>query len=152
MFNTKDYYKKITKEKLEYKELLKNFLHAFFAGGIVSIIGQSLIDIYKNFTDEKQAILYMTMTVIFVVGILTAIGIYDNIGQLCKCGLSIPLSGFINATVSSALEYKKEGIVLGIGSNIFKLSGSVLALGSTAAIIVATIRYFIWVLRWKLIK
>lgn len=144
MFNTKEYYKKITREKYDFKELLKNFLHAFIAGGIVSIIGQSLIDIYKSFTDEKQAILYMTMTIILVVGILTAIGIYDNIGQICKCGLSIPLSGFINATVSSAMEYKKEGIVLGIGCNIFKLSGSVLALGSTAAIIVATIRYIFW--------
>jgi stage V sporulation protein AC len=147
MFNTKEYYIKITKEKYDFKELLKNFLHAFIAGGIVCVIGQSLIDIYSNFVDKQQAILYMTMTVIIIVGILTAIGIYDNIGQLCKCGLSIPLSGFINATVSSALEYKKEGLVLGIGSNIFKLSGSVLALGSSAAIIVATIRYIFWVIR-----
>lgn len=147
MFNTKEYYKRITEEKKDYKELLKNFLQAFVAGGIVSIIGQSLIDIYNSFVDEQQAILYMTMTVILVVGFLTAIGIYDNIGQLCKSGLSIPISGFINATVSSALEYKKEGLVLGIGCNIFKLSGSVLALGSSAAIIVATIRYLFWVMK-----
>ena len=77
----------------------------------------------------------------------SGLGIYDNIGQICKNGVSIPLSGFINATVSSALEYKNEGLVLGIGSNIFKLSGSVLAIGSTTAILVATIRYIFWLIR-----
>ena len=133
-------------EKYDFKEMLKSFLQAFIAGGFVSIIGQTIIDIYSRFTDKKEAILYMTLTVILVVGILTAIGVYDNIGQVCKCGLSIPISGFVNATVSSALEYKKEGIVLGIGSNIFKLSGSVLALGSCSAIVVAAIRYLFWVL------
>ena len=147
MFNTKEYYKKITKEDLDIKNILKNVLSAFISGGTISIIGQSLIDIYSMVTEKKQAILYMTITVIIIVGILTGIGIYDNIGQICKNGVSIPLSGFINATVSSALEYKKEGLVLGIGSNIFKLSGSVLAIGSSAAILVAAIRYIFWLIK-----
>ena len=147
MFNTKEYYKKITKENLDFKSILKNFISAFISGGIISIIGQTLIDIYSMYTDKKEAILYMTITIIIIVGILTGLGIYDNIGQICKNGVSIPLSGFINATVSSALEYKNEGLVLGIGSNIFKLSGSVLAIGSTTAILVATIRYIFWLIR-----
>ena len=147
MFNTKEYYKKITKEEINLNEMLKSFLQAFIAGGVISILGQALIDIYSSFADKEQAILYMTMTIILITGVLTAIGIYDNIGQICKCGISIPISGFVNATVSSAMEYKKEGLVLGIGCNIFKLSGSVLALGSVSAIIVATIRYIFWVIK-----
>ena len=93
MFNTKEYYKKITKEDLDIKNILKNVLSAFISGGTISIIGQSLIDIYSMVTEKKQAILYMTITVIIIVGILTGIGIYDNIGQICKNGVSIPLSG-----------------------------------------------------------
>lgn len=146
MFNTKEYYKKITKEKIDYKEILKNFSQAFISGGLLSIIGQGLIDIYSMFADKKDAILYMTMTIIFIVGILTAVGIYDNIGQICKCGIAIPISGFANASISSAMEYKKEGLVLGIGANLFKLSGSVIVLGSVSAIIVAAIRYLFWVI------
>ena len=79
--------------------------------------------------------------------LLTALGIYDRLGQLFKCGLAIPITGFVNASVSSALEYKKEGIVLGIGANLFKLSGSVIALGTTSAIIISTIRYILWLIK-----
>ena len=93
MLNTKEYYKKITKEKRNYSVLLKNFIQAFTSGGVIAIIGQSLIDIYRNIADEKQAILYMTMTIIITAGILTAVGIYDNLGQMCKCGLAIPITG-----------------------------------------------------------
>lgn len=144
MFNTKEYYKKITKEKIDVKEIIKNFFQAFISGGLISILGQGLIDIYSMFADKEQAVLYMTMTIILITGILTAIGIYDNIGQICKNGVAIPISGFVNASVSSALEYKKEGIVLGIGANLFKMSGSVIVLGSVSAIIVAAIRYLLW--------
>ena len=144
MFNTKEYYKKITKEKINYREILKNFIQAFISGGLLSIAGQGIIDIYSMFADQKDAILYMTMTIILIVGFLTAFGIYDDIGQICKCGIAIPISGFANASISSAMEYKKEGLVLGIGANLFKLSGSVIVLGSVSAIIVSTVRYILW--------
>ena len=146
MFNTKEYYKKITKEKPNYLCLLKNFLAAFISGGLVCVIGQGLLDILKNYTTEDNAKIYMIMIVILTVGILTAIGIYDNIGQRCKCGISIPISGFANACISSAMEYRKEGLVLGIGCNLLKLAGSVLVWGSATALVVAFFRYLYEVL------
>lgn len=88
----------------------------------------------------------MTLTMVSLSGILTAFGIYDKLGQIGKCGLAIPITGFANASVSSAMEYHKEGIVLGIGSNTLKLAGSVIVLGTVSALLVASIRYVIEVL------
>lgn len=146
MYNTKEYYQKITKEKIDYIGLFKKFLAAFVSGGLVCIIGQGLLDIFKHYTTEDNAGIYMLMCIILIVGILTAIGIYDDIGQRCKCGIAIPISGFANACISSAMEYRKEGIVLGIGCNLLKLAGSVLVLGSSCAIVVAFFRYIYEVL------
>ena len=146
MFNTKEYYQKITKEKINYIDLLKKVLAAFISGGIICIIGQGILDILKQFTSLENAKNYMIMIVILVVGILTAIGIYDDIGQRCKCGIAIPISGFANSCIASAMEYRKEGLVLGIGCNLLKLAGSVLVWGSVCALIVAFFRYIFEVL------
>jgi len=88
----------------------------------------------------------MTLSVITITAILTSFGIYDNLGQVAKCGLSIPISGFANSAVSSSMEYHKEGIVLGIGANTLKLAGSVIVLGTVSALVVSTIRYIFEVL------
>lgn len=143
MEKPRKYYEELTSTNKDYLLLLKNFLSAFFFGGIVSIFGQSLYDLYFYIfhASKEYAAIFMTITMVILSGILTGIGIYDNLGQVAKCGLAIPITGFANAAVSSAMEYHKEGIVLGIGSNALKLAGSVLVLGTVSAIIVASIRY-----------
>lgn len=148
MEKSRKYYQDLIKTKKDYKLLLKNFLTAFMFGGAVSIIGQLLFDLYFNILNinKQDASTYMTMTVILIAGILTAIGVFDRLGQIGKCGLAIPITGFANAAVASAMEYHKEGIVLGIGANALKLAGSVIVLGTTSAIVVASIRYIFEVL------
>ncbi len=123
--------------------LLKNFISAFISGGIVSIIGQLFFDLYYILlgASKTNAGIFMTLTMILLSGTLTAFGIYDNVGQIAKCGLAIPITGFANAAVCSAMEYHKEGIILGIGANALKLAGSVIVLGTTSALVVASIRY-----------
>ena len=123
--------------------MLKNFLVAFATGGGVAILGQLFFDLYYQIFHfaKDDASLFMTLTMVLLAGILTAFGIYDNLGQIAKCGLAIPITGFANASVCSAMEYHKEGIVLGIGANALKLAGSVIVLGTTCAILVASIRY-----------
>lgn len=148
MFKSREYYKELIKSKHDYTVMLKNFLQAYLFGGIVSIIGQLFFDFYNKILNQNEVLSlnYMTLSIITITAILTAFGIYDNIGQIGKCGLSIPISGFANAAVSSSMEYHKEGIVLGIGANTLKLAGSVIVLGTSSAIIVSTIRYLIEVL------
>ena len=145
MFKSREYYQKIIKVKHDYKVMLKNFLLAYLFGGIISIIGQGLFDLYNKVLNQNEVLsqTYMTLSIITITGVLTAFGIYDNLGQIGKCGLAIPISGFANAAVSSSMEYHKEGIVLGVGANTLKLAGSVIVLGTTSAIIVTLIRYII---------
>ena len=143
MQKSRNYYQNILKAKRDYKIMLKNYFSAYLFGGIVAIIGQLFYNLYfyvLKFPNDISSTL-MTLSIVLIAGLLTGLGIYDNIGQIAKCGLAIPITGFANASVSSAMEYHKEGIVLGIGANTLKLAGSVIVLGSSSAIIVAFIRY-----------
>ena len=81
------------------------------------------------------------LTIIFLACLFTALGFFDNWVSKAGAGLFIPISGFAHATTSSALEYKHEGLVMGIGSNIFKLSGSVILYGVFAAYVFGIIRF-----------
>lgn len=146
MQNDRNYYNKLVKTENDYMLNLKKFLQAFFFGGLLCLIGEVILVILKKFVSVDDANLYLLLIMISLSAILSAIGIYDNIGQLAKCGLAIPITGFANACVSAAMEYKKEGLVLGIGSNCLKLAGSVIVLGTVSAIIVSTIRYVFEVL------
>lgn len=146
MQNDRNYYNKLVKTENDYMINLKKFLQAFFFGGLLCLIGEVILVILKKFVSVDDANLYLLLIMISFSAILSAIGIYDNIGQLAKCGLAIPITGFANACVSAAMEYKKEGLVLGIGSNCLKLAGSVIVLGTVSAIIVSTIRYVFEVL------
>lgn len=148
MQKDKQFYEELIKEKYDFIVMTKNFLLAFLFGGVICIIGQAFYDIffYAFKMDATSSGIYMYLCVIFIAGILTAFGIYDRLGQIGKCGLAIPITGFANAAVCSAMEYHKEGIILGIGANCLKLAGSVLVLGTVSAIIVSSIRYIFEVL------
>ncbi len=123
---------------------LRNAIVAFVSGGIVALAGQGLIDLYKTWfdMDAKEATTPMIITVILITIILTGLGFYDRLGQFCGAGLFIPISGFANAMSSEAIESRHEGPVFGIGSNMFKLAGSVVTYGIVSAYIVGIIRYF----------
>lgn len=148
MEKSRKYYQELIAHDKDYMLMLRNFLTAFATGGIVAIVGQLFFDLYFHIfkADLANAQIFMTLTMVFLAGLLTAFGIYDNLGQIGKCGLAIPITGFANASVCSAMEYHKEGIVLGIGANTLKLAGSVIVLGTTSALIVASIRYVFEVL------
>lgn len=146
MQNTKKYYTELVSHEKDYHRILINFLQAFFFGGFLCLIGQVILGILKSFVAPDDAGLYLLMIMISLAGILSAIGIYDEIGQIAKCGVAIPITGFSNACVSSAMDYKKEGLILGIGSNCLKLAGSVIVLGTVCAIIVSVVRYFFMVI------
>ena len=130
MEKTRKYYQELISVKKDYRAMLKNFLFAFSTGGGVAIIGQLFFDLYHQLlhVNKDDSFLFMTLTMVLISGLLTAFGIYDNLGQIAKCGLAIPITGFANASVSSAMEYHKEGLILGIGANALKLAGSVIVL------------------------
>ena len=139
-------------EKKKYEELVnrhkpvesraQNGFIAFVTGGIVGVIGQLLTECYSFWFDisSKDASTFMLVTLIFVASLFTALGFFDNWVSVCKCGLIIPTSGFAHSVASSALEYKKDGLITGLGSNFFKLAGSVILYGIISAFILVIVR------------
>ena len=120
-----------------------DYLKAFLVGGVMGVIGQGLIDLYTNLFDisTKDAAPFMIITLIIIASILTAFGIFDKIVSWANCGLIVPITGFAHAMTSAAMEYRKEGLILGIGANIFKLTGSVILYGVVAAYVFGLLRF-----------
>ncbi|MGG3496445.1 stage V sporulation protein AC [Peribacillus simplex] len=144
--------KKLTPVQQEYQQLqnqletkrpiLLNCVKAFMTGGIICLIGQVISNFYIhyfNFT-EQTAGNPTAGTLIFVAMLLTGFGVYDRIAQFGGAGSAVPLTGFGNAVISAAIEYRTEGFVLGVGGNMFKLAGSVILFGVFSAFIVAMIK------------
>ena len=139
-------YDKLVKRICPREDKLKNTLIAFISGGIIGIFGQFLTEIYQNTLSipNKDAVSLVIVTLIFIASLLTALGVFDNLVCIFKCGLIIPITGFAHSMTSAALEHKKEGLVTGIGNNIFKLGGTVIMYGVVSAAIFGTIRYLIF--------
>ena len=132
-------------EKIEYKKIvdkyttktpkLVNAFISFLIGGFMGVFGNFLIDIYSFYFEisSKDASVFMIITLIFLGCFLTCLGFFDKWVNFSKCGLIIPITGFAHAMISAALEYRKEGLVTGIGANMFKLAGSVIIYGVVSA-------------------
>lgn len=91
--------------------------------------------------NEKTAGNPTAATLILLSALLTGFGIYDRIGQFAGAGSAVPVTGFANSMASAALEHRSEGLVLGVGTNMFKLAGNVIVFGVVAAYIVGMIRF-----------
>ena len=139
---TKEEYKKLVSKYTPKYNRLKSILIAFLVGGTIGMIGQGLIDFYSKVCNLtiKDAKTYMIVTLIFISSLLTALGFFDNIVSKVKCGIIVPITGFAHAMTSAALEYRKEGLILGLGSNIFKITGSVILYGVVGAYVFGIIR------------
>lgn len=137
----KKYEKIVDKYKIK-ENRLKNGIVSFIVGGFMGVIGALLVDFYSYIFDvsSKIASTYMIITLIFIGCLLTCLGIFDKMVSFARCGLLIPITGFAHSLQSAAMEYKKEGLVTGIGSNIFKLAGSVILFGIVSAYIFGIIR------------
>lgn len=133
--------KEVQKKHTVNEHKTKKALIAFVFGGSFAVVVQLLSEFLDTYMANDAATTLSTMIVIFVSALLTGLGIYDKIAQHVGAGLFIPISGFSNALTSSALECKNEGLVFGIGSNMFKLAGSVLTYGIVSAIVFSAIRY-----------
>ncbi|WP_077358314.1 stage V sporulation protein AC [Virgibacillus halodenitrificans] len=130
-------------EKREVKRpIFKNCIKAFFVGGTICLIGQAISTFYIYYFDftEQTAGNPTVATLIFITMFLTGFGVYDRIGQFAGAGSAVPVTGFGNAVVASAIEHRTEGFVLGVGSNMLKLAGPVIVYGVFSAFVVALIK------------
>ncbi len=138
-------YKKVADSHLGKTTKLKNAVISFLAGGFIGFLGEAIIEILclKYHISRSEAGTCVIVMFIFVASLATALGFFDKLVNKFKCGLLIPITGFAHSMTSAALDYKKEGLIYGIGSNIFKLAGSVILYGVVSAWFFGMIRYFI---------
>lgn len=122
--------------------VLINCCKAFVVGGGICCFGQLLFNVCKNFgmTDIETRTV-VSVTLIVLAAILTGVGVFDKIAKHAGAGTIVPITGFSNSVVSPALEFKSEGLIMGTGANIFKLSGPVIAYGTVSATLFGLIYY-----------
>lgn len=124
--------------------LWKDCLWAFCVGGAICAGGQGLLALYQSWGADKDAAgTWVSVTLIFLASLLTGLGVFDNIAKYAGAGTLVPITGFSNAMVSPALEFKSEGFVTGTGAKLFTVAGPVLAYGISASVIYGIILYLV---------
>lgn len=139
-------YNDLVNKHMPKENKIYNVMKAFIVGGSIGVIGQLIIDFFTHYIDvpKNEANSYMIITLIFIASLFTAIGFFDDFVSWARAGLIIPITGFAHSMSSAALEYRKEGLVTGIGANIFKLAGTVILYGVVAAYVFGIVRYLLF--------
>lgn len=130
-------YQNYIESKVPKPTYIKNILLAFLVGGGICVIGQIIMNWLKGLgLDEKAVASGTSILLVFLGAFLTGIGVYDKIGKVGGAGAAIPITGFSNAIVSPAMEFKTEGFIFGVASKMFIIAGPVLVYGVGSSVIV----------------
>ena len=141
----KDEYQKLVKKHEPQENKLANTVVAFLVGGAIGFLVEGIIQVIMNIWNLQRdvASTWTCLIVIFVASLFTALGFFDEWMSKAKAGLLLPTTGFAHSVSSSALDYKKEGLITGLGSNFFKLAGSVILYGILSAFILGIVKVII---------
>lgn len=141
----KDEYQNFIKDYTPKPKVVENGLIAFLVGGALGAFSELLLQLYQLWfhLPRKESGVMVLLTLIVGASVLTALGIFDVMVTKVKGALIIPITGFAHSITSAALEYRTEGLVLGIGANIFKLAGTVILYGVVAVYIFGLFRLVI---------
>lgn len=135
---SKENYKEYIFEKSPKSAHWKNMFWAFLIGGLICAFGQVLIEMFILLgVDNENASVMASSTLVAIAALATGLGIYDKLGRFAGAGSTIPITGFSNAIVSPALEFRSEGLIYGLGAKMFLVAGPVVVNGVTVAVIIA---------------
>ena len=145
---SQDKYKVLVEEKSPNSPLLKDVILAFVFGGAICLIGELILNGYKNLGLDKEMAFSATSSTMVILGALfTGLGVYDSLAKYAGAGTIVPITGFANSIVSPAMEFKSEGLVLGLAVKMFTVAGPVLVYGITASVISGAIYYVLMCLK-----
>lgn len=141
-----DEYKKLVEELTPKENRLKNAFVAFLVGGLIGFVGEVVVHIFMTSfgMESVEAYTWLCLLIIFIGSVLTALGFFDNFVTRVKAGLIVPTTGFAHSVTSAALDYRKEGMITGLGANFFKLAGSVLLYGIIASFFLSILGVIIY--------
>lgn len=141
---TKKEYKKYAETKADKSPLVKDMINAFWIGGLICTIGQFFTEMYSSVgMDKEVAGTFTSITLVFISAALTGLNVYDKIAKVAGAGTLVPITGFANAVVSPALEFKNEGFIMGVAANMFKIAGPVITYGIIASVCAGIIYLFV---------
>ena len=141
--NDKQRFKKYAEKFAPKSNLLKDCVVAFVVGGLICIIGQGIGDIAKKIgVSEENIKTLIPCSLIVLSCILTGLGIYQKIAKYAGAGTLVPITGFANAISSISIDGKAEGLIFGVGANMFKIAGPVIVYGTAAAFVYG---FFYWI-------
>ena len=126
-------------------ELGTGILRAFLVGGAICVLGQAITDVFSRLLlfGVQAAATATSICLIFLASMLTGIGVYDKIGKYAGAGSVVPITGFSNSVTAPAMEFRREGLVLGVGAKLFTIAGPVLVYGISGSILVGLIAYML---------
>lgn len=137
----KDYDKLVKKASPNSKLLLDTSL-AFVTGGSICVIGQLLLNLYLKLNIDKETASNLTsVSMIFIGAFLTALNVYGDIARFGGAGTLVPITGFANSVVSSAMEFKSEGFIMGLGTKIFVIAGPVVVYAVISGVVCGILKY-----------
>lgn len=135
--NTNKEYQDFVNKKSPNSPILKNCFNSFWVGGLICAIGQIIMEICKyRGIDTEMSSTIVSISLIFLTALLTALNLFNKIGKLAGAGSFVPITGFANSIVSPSMEYKSEGYVMGVGAKMFTVAGPVLVYGISTSILV----------------
>jgi len=139
---TKQEYKKFIEKKTPNSTLFKDICLAFLIGGLICIIGQLVLDGLKAMSvGEEDAGSFTSIIMVFLGAFLTGLGLYDRIAKFAGAGTIVPITGFANSVVSPAMEFKSEGLVLGLAAKMFIIAGPVIVYGILSSVLAGIVYY-----------
>lgn len=121
---------------------LRDCLWAFFVGGAICCVGEGLTTLYKFLQLPKEdAAILTSATLVAFSAIFTGLGWYQKLASKAGAGTLVPITGFANAVVSPAIEFRCEGLVTGVGAKMFIIAGPVIVYGVLASVIWGVLLY-----------
>jgi len=137
-------YAQFVKQRMPSSKSFKNVAAAFLIGGAICAAGQGIKLAFELWvTDQKAAAAWTSITLVFLGALLTGLHIYDRIAKHAGAGTIVPITGFANSITSPAMEFKSEGLVLGMAAKMFVVAGPVIVYGTVASVVYGVIYYFL---------
>ncbi len=144
---TPEEYQKLVKERQPRSPLGKDVLLAFLVGGAICVLGQLIQEFWlRQGLDRETAGTATSVTLVFLSAALTALNLYNSLARFAGAGTLVPITGFANAVVSPALDFKSEGLVTGMAARMFQVAGPVIVFGTAASAVYGLILWLIQLL------
>jgi len=137
-------YETMASEVTPKSKIVQDCLKAFLVGGLICDIGQFIHNVAVNFGfPEDQVTSIVSIIMIFLGALLTGTGLYSKLANFGGAGTVVPITGFSNAVVAPAIEFKKEGFIFGVAAKMFTIAGPVLVYGIGTSVIIGMVYYVI---------